>query len=73
MASGPVTSWQIHGETKETVRDFMLWGSNITADDDCSHENKRCIRQVLGPGELGRPRGSDREGGGRGDRNGEYM
>ena len=41
MASGPVTSWQIDGETMETVRDFILLGSKITADGDCSHEIKR--------------------------------
>ena len=41
MASGPITSWQIEGETVETVRDFILGGSKITADDDCSHEIKR--------------------------------
>ena len=38
MASGPITSWEIDGETMETVRDFILWGSKITADGDCSHE-----------------------------------
>ena len=38
MTSGPITSWQIDGETMETVRDFIFLGSNITADDDCSHE-----------------------------------
>ena len=43
MASGPITSWQIHGETMETVRDFILGGSKITADGDCSHEIKRCL------------------------------
>ena len=43
MASGPITSWQIDGETMETVRDFILGGSKITADDDCSHEIKRCL------------------------------
>ena len=43
MASGPITSWQIHGETMETVRDFMFWGSKITADGDCIHEIKRCL------------------------------
>ena len=37
MASGPITSWQIDGETMETVADFMVWGSKITADGDCSH------------------------------------
>ena len=41
MASGPITSWQIDGETMETVRDFIFLGSKITADDDCSHEIKR--------------------------------
>ena len=41
MASGPVTSWQIDGETMETVSDFIFWGSKITADGDCSHEIKR--------------------------------
>ena len=43
MASGPMTSWQIDGETMETVRDFILGGSKITADGDCSHEIKRCL------------------------------
>ena len=42
MASGPVTSWQIDGETVETAADFIFWGSKITADGDCSHEIKRC-------------------------------
>ena len=46
MASGPITSWQIDGETMETVRVFILLGSKITADGDCSHENKR--RLLLG-------------------------
>ena len=41
MASGPITSWQIDGETMETVRDFIFWGFKITADSDCSHEIKR--------------------------------
>ena len=41
MASGPITSWQIDGETMEIVRDFILGGSKITADSDCSHEIKR--------------------------------
>ena len=40
MASGPITSWQIDGETVETVSDFIFWGSKITADGDCSHEIK---------------------------------
>ena len=43
MASGPITSWQIDGETVETVADFILGDSKITADDDCSHEIKRCL------------------------------
>ena len=43
MASGPITSWQIDGETAETVADFIFWGSKITADGDCSHEIKRCL------------------------------
>ena len=43
MASGPITSWQIDGETVETVRDFILGGSKITADGDCSHEIKRHV------------------------------
>ena len=50
MASGPITSWQIGGETVETVTDFILGGSKITADGDCSHEIKRCSllgRKVL--------------------------
>ena len=43
MASGPITSWQIDGETLETMADFILLGSKITADGDCSHEIKRCL------------------------------
>ena len=43
MASGPITSWQIDGETAETVADFIFLGSKITADGDCSHEIKRCL------------------------------
>ena len=43
MASGPITSWQIDGETMETVTDFIFLGSKITADSDCSHEIKRCL------------------------------
>ena len=43
MASGPITLWQIDGETVETVTDFILGGSKITADGDCSHEIKRCL------------------------------
>ena len=46
MASGPITPWQIDGETTETVRDFIFLGSKITADGDCSHEIKR--RSLLG-------------------------
>ena len=43
MASGPITSWQIDGETVETVSDLIFLGSKITADGDCSHEIKRCL------------------------------
>ena len=43
MASDPITSWEIDGETMETVSDFILGGSKITADGDCSHEIKRCL------------------------------
>ena len=43
MASGPITSWEIDGETVETVSDFLLGGSKITTDGDCSHEIKRCL------------------------------
>ena len=43
MASGPITSWQIDGQTVETVSDFIFLGSKITADGDCSHEIKRCL------------------------------
>ena len=43
MASRPITSWQIDGETMETVTDFILGGHQITADGDCSHEIKRCL------------------------------
>ena len=43
MASGPITSWEIDGETVETVSDFLLRGSKITADGDCNHEIKRCL------------------------------
>ena len=46
MASGPISSWQIDGETVETVTDFILEGSKMTADDDCSHESK--TRMLLG-------------------------
>ena len=50
MASGPITSWEINGETMETVSDVNFLGSKITADDDCSHEIKRCLllgREVM--------------------------
>ena len=50
MASGPITSWQIDGETVEAMADFIFWGSKVTADGDCSHEIKRHIlfgRKVL--------------------------
>ena len=43
MASGPITSWEIDGETVETVSDFIIWGSKITEDGGCSHEIKRCL------------------------------
>ena len=43
MASGPITSWQLDGETMETVTDFIFLGSKINADGDCSHEIKRCL------------------------------
>ena len=43
MASGPITSWEIDGETVETASDYILGGSKITADGDCSHETKRCL------------------------------
>ena len=43
LASGPITSWQIDGETMETVTDFIFLGSKITADGDCSHEIQRCL------------------------------
>ena len=50
MASSPITSWQIGGETMETVSDFTFWGSKITADGDCSHEIKRLL--LLGTSSL---------------------
>ena len=43
MATGPITSWQMDGETMETVSHFIFWGSKITADGDCSHKIKRCL------------------------------
>ena len=54
MGSGPITSWEIDGETVETVSDFILWGSKITADGDCSHEIKR--RLLLGKKVMTKPR-----------------
>ena len=54
MASFPSTSWQMDGETMETVRDFISLGSNITADGDCSHEIKRCL--LLGQKSYDKPR-----------------
>ena len=54
MASGPITSWQIDGETVETVADFIFLGSKITADGDCSHEMKRCL--LLGRKVIDQPR-----------------
>ena len=54
MASGPITSWQIDGETMETVSDFIFLGSKITADSDCSHEIKR--RLLLGSKSYDQPR-----------------
>ena len=47
MASGPITSWQVDGETLETVTDFIFLGSKITADDDCSHKIKRWLKEKL--------------------------
>ena len=47
LASGPITSWQIHGETVETMTDFIFFGSKITADSDCSHEIKRLDRKSV--------------------------
>ena len=49
MASSPITSWQIDGETVETVADFSLGGSKITADGDCSHENNSSLKEKLKP------------------------
>ena len=54
MASGPITSWQIDGETMETVRDFIFGGSIITADGDCTHEIKRLL--LLGRKVMDQPR-----------------
>ena len=47
MAPGPITSWQTGGETTETMRDFIYWGSKITADGDCSHEKKKINKRRL--------------------------
>ena len=52
-ASGPITSWQIDGETMEIVKDFIFLGSKITADGDCSHEMKRCL--LLGRKAMTKP------------------
>ena len=57
MASDPITSWKIDGETMETVRDFILGGSEITADGDCSHEIKR--RLLLGRKDMTNPDSRD--------------
>jgi len=54
MASSSITSWQIHGETMETVRDFIFLDSRITADGDCNHEIKRCL--LLGSKSYDQPR-----------------
>ena len=54
MASGPITSWQIDGETMETVMDFTFLGSKITVDGDCSHEIKRCL--LLGNKSYDKPK-----------------
>ena len=54
MASGPITSWEIDGETVETLSDFILWGSKITADGDCRHEIKRGL--LLGRKVMTKPR-----------------
>ena len=56
MASGPIASWEIDGETVETVADFIFWGSKITADDDCGHKIKRCLllgrKVMINPGSI---------------------
>ena len=54
MASGPITSWEIDGETIETLRDFIFWGFKITADGDCSHEIKRHL--LMGRKIIDQPR-----------------
>ena len=52
MASGPITPWEIDGETVETAADFIFLGSKITADGDCSHEIKRCLEGKLWPTKI---------------------
>ena len=71
MASGPITSWEIDGETVATVSDFIFWGSKITADGDCSHEIRRCLllgrkvmTNLLGAGVRHSTRGKGHEEGG---------
>ena len=60
MASGPITLWQIEGETMETVTDFIFLGSKITADADCSHEIKSCLllgrKAMTDPGSISKSR-----------------
>ena len=83
MASGPITSWEIDGETVETVSDFIFWGSKITADGDCSHEIKRRLllgRKVMTnldsifkSRDITLPEGWYGEGGGRRVQDGEHM
>ena len=74
MASGPITSWEIDGETVKTVSDFILGSFEITADGDCSHEIKRClfldfslvaqtVKRLPNAGDLGSVRGSGRSPG----------
>ena len=64
MASGPIIPWEIDGETVETVSDFILGGSKITADGDCSHEIKRCLllRTYLTSGSTTKPQSSRQYG-----------
>ena len=84
VASGPITSWQIDGETMEIVTDFIFGGSKITADGDCSHEIKRHLPHASnldwrawdkcsGLLHWDDPEGWDGEGGGSGVQNGEHM
>ena len=66
MASGPIISWEIDGETVETVSDFIFWGSKITADGDCSHEIKRHLflgRKVMNNLDAWRIPGTGEPGG----------